>query len=271
VRAVLTGFVVTAAGTLPWAALVSLNLKYMPEVPWAVPPTALYIWLYWKYVRGAGWPRLTSEDRRNNCRAHDLPGDVWPAAIGAGILGLVALVLFQSVYGRLVSLPTQASEDLSGVPTITLFVSLIMSAVVAGVTEESGLRGYMQRPLEQHYGPVVAILLTGVVFGFLHFTHREVTIVLLPWYMGVALVYGALAYLTNSILPCVVLHAGGNMLGAMQLLVTGRSEWQTSEIRQPLVWESGTDASFWISVLALGVMTAVAAFAYARIPRAAKS
>jgi len=270
VRAVLTGFVVTAAGTLPWAALASLNLKYLPGIPWAVPPTALYLWFFWKYVRGEGWPRLTSAHRRNNCRANDLSGDAWAAAIGAGLLGLLALVLFQNVYGRLVSLPAQASEDLSAVPTFTLFVSLMMSALVAGIAEESGLRGYMQGPLEKRYGPTVAILLTGLVFGFMHFTHREVTIALMPWYMGVALVYGALAYITNSILPCVVLHAGGNMLGAVQLLGTGRDEWQTAGSQQPLVWEAGTSAMFWISSMAFIVVTAVAVRVYASVPRAAR-
>src|SRR5687767_8402484 len=84
VRAILTGFVVTAAGTIPWALLVSLNLKHWPELPWAVPLTALYIWFYWKYVRGVGWPKSNAEERIKNCRARDLPGDLWAGAIGAG-------------------------------------------------------------------------------------------------------------------------------------------------------------------------------------------
>ena len=37
-RAVLSGFAAAAAGTLPWAGLAALNLKYWPAVPWAVPP-----------------------------------------------------------------------------------------------------------------------------------------------------------------------------------------------------------------------------------------
>jgi membrane protease YdiL (CAAX protease family) len=269
-RAVLTGFVVTVAGTVPWALLVSLNLKHWPQLPWAALLTAIYIWFYWKYVRGAGWPRATSEARCKNCRAHDLSSEEWTGAIGAGIVGLVALLLFQNVYGRIVALPTGSSEDLTGVPAFTLFLSLFMSAIVAGISEESGLRGYMQRPLEQRYGPITAILVTGTVFGFLHFTHREVTIALMPWYMGVALVYGALAYITNSILPSVVLHAGGNMLGAVQLLAGGRTEWQTSTVPKPLIWESGADVSFWISFIGFITATVVAIWTYASLARTAK-
>ena len=60
--------------------------------------------------------------------------------------------------------------------------------------------------------------MTGSLFGFAHFTHPEVTLVLMPYYLAVAAIYGTLAYLTNSIWPSVVLHAGGNILGGDRLL-----------------------------------------------------
>ena len=270
VRAVLTGLIITAAGTTPWAFLVSLNLKHWSELPWAVPPTALYIWFFWKYVRGAGWPKSNAEERNKNCRAYDLSGDVWAAAIGAGILGLWTLILFQNIYSRMVNLPTQSTEDLSSIPLFTLLTSLIMSSIVAGITEESGLRGYMQRPLEQQYGPVFAILVTGTIFGLMHFTHRDVTIILMPWYMGVALVYGALAYITKSIMPGVVLHTGGNMLGAIQLIAGGRTEWQTDLKPKSLIWESGVDVSFWITCLGFIALTTATVWAYSMLGRMVK-
>ena len=49
-RAILTGTLVAAAGTLPWAALVAANSKHYPNIPWAVPPTAIYLWLFWRYA-----------------------------------------------------------------------------------------------------------------------------------------------------------------------------------------------------------------------------
>ena len=139
---------------------------------------------------------------------------------------------------------------------------LLMSALVAGVAEESSFRGYMQGPIERRHGPVVAILVTGSLFGFAHFTHPEVTLVLMPYYLAVAAIYGALAYLTNSILPCVVLHATGNVLGGIELLARGRSEWQTSSTPDRLIWETGTDASFWFSCVGLMVVGAAVVWAY---------
>lgn len=268
VRAVLTGSMATAAGTLPWAALVAANQKFWPSVPWAVLPAVFYLWLYWRYVRGEGWPRSTAEARRTNVRANQLSGDVWGAALLAGGLGLIALMLMQNVMNRMVVLP-QRHEDLSMFPFATLFLMLVMGSIVAGVVEEASFRGYMQGPIERRHGPVIAILVTGTLFGFAHFTHPEVTLILMPFYLAVAAIYGMLAYLTNSILPSMFLHAGGNVFVGLMFLTTGRSEWQDSPA--PLIWETGTDASFWVSVVAFLIAGAAAVGAYAALASAARS
>jgi hypothetical protein len=41
-------------------------------------------------------------------------------------------------------------------------------------------------------------------------------------------VYGMLVYLTDSTLPSMVLHAGGNIFSAFDLFTRGRSEWQAT-------------------------------------------
>lgn len=263
VRALLAGMAAAVAGTTPWALLVSANFEHWPAVPWAVLPTALLLWLYWRYLRGEGWPAATAAARRESCRANRVPDDAWGMAIFAGMLGLLALVLFLNVVNRMVRLPAQQIGDVSHVPVLTLFTFLIMSAIVAGVVEESAFRGYMQGPIERRHGPTLAILVTGTSFGFLHFSHPEVTVRLLPYYMAVAAVYGALAWLTNSIYPSMLLHAGGNVFSSLGLLTTGRGEWQASATPQPLIWKTGADTDFWVAVLIALAAGAAAVWAYA--------
>lgn len=265
VRAVLTGSVLAVVGTTPWALLAAANLKFFPSVPWAVIPTVPYLWFFWRYVRGEGWPRSTAESRRTNLRAHPLSSDVWASALLAGGIGLVALILILSVMNRMVRLPQQQLPDVSQIPFMTLLVLLLMGSAVAGIVEEASFRGYMQGPIERRHGPVIAILVTGSLFGFAHFTHPEVTLILMPYYLAVAAIYGALAYLTNSILPSVVLHAGGNILGGIDLLSRGHAEWQASSSSAPLIWETGADASFWMVCVALVIVGAAAAWAYAML------
>ena len=270
VRAIINGLLVAAAGILPWAFMAKLNITYTPEIPWAVVVNAFYLWFFWKYVRGKGWPQSTSESRRINSRANAVPDSIWGPAIIAGITGIAAMLAFQSVYGRMVALPQQSTQDLSNVPLISLVFMVIMGSIVAGMVEEAAYRGYMQGPIERQYGPVAAITVTGFVFALVHFSHPEVGVKLIPFYMVVSAVYGTLTYLTNSIMPAVFLHAGGNMLGAIDLFARGQSEWQAGGEANALIWETGPDASFWISTLALVVLTSISVWAYAALGRAVK-
>ena len=86
VRAVLVGSTVSAAGILPWVFLVAWNQKWLMSVPWAVLPTALYLWLFWRYLQGAGWPQSTAEARRTGLRANRLSSDVWGWRFSPGSL-----------------------------------------------------------------------------------------------------------------------------------------------------------------------------------------
>src|SRR4029453_3065943 len=133
-RAVLIGVAAAAAGTMPWAALVSANINHQSELPWAVPLMAIYLWLYWRYlVRGAGWRRSTAEARRMNARANALPQAAWGPALLAGLLGLASVLLLQGALSRVVALPQQRDLEVSRYPAVTVLMWVVMSAVVVGV------------------------------------------------------------------------------------------------------------------------------------------
>jgi Type II CAAX prenyl endopeptidase Rce1-like len=120
----------------------------------------------------------------------------------------------------------------------------------------------MQGGIERRHGPVLAILVTGSLFGLAHFIHPEVGIALLPYYIAVSAVYGGLAYATDSTLPGMILHSGGNLFSAFSLFAGGRSEWQLGSSRPTLVWQSGVDAAFVANVIVLLVVAAGAWLAY---------
>src|SRR5262245_17150745 len=126
VRAVLVGGVAAALGTLPWTLLVSLNTKYGSNIPWAVAPTGLYLWLYWRYFRGEGWPHSTTESRRSACRWNRVASEVWGPALFAGGAGLVAVLLLQGVLARLVVLPDQQDLDPTKYPFATTALWVLM-------------------------------------------------------------------------------------------------------------------------------------------------
>jgi membrane protease YdiL (CAAX protease family) len=266
-RAVLIGMLVMIAGTVPRNLVFAANLRYYASVPWAVPVTAVYLWLFWRYLNGRGPPESTARERRASLRANRISSHVWAWALLAGGLGIVVLVLALRVANRLVVLPPQRLPDLAHVPKLTVLSLLLMAAPVAGVVEEAAFRGYMQGPIERHYGLAVAILVTGTMFAV---AHLDVTLILWPYYVAVAAIYGTVTHLTGSILPAIVLHTSGNVYSNLDLWLHGQAEWQASSGPALLIWNTGTDASFWSAVVALLVVAAAMALAYARLARVAR-
>jgi membrane protease YdiL (CAAX protease family) len=257
-------------GSVLWGFLLApANLRVGRAVPWAVVPMALYLWTYWKFIGGEWGSPETAAARRQRLRANPLAPDVWIASLFAGMLGFAALFAFVGVLARLVPLPASAALTTpEGMPRVTVFLLLTMASIVAGVTEESAFRGYMQTPIEQRYGVLPAILVSGTMFGLLHFpNHPADVLTMLPYYIAVSAVYGGLTWAANSILPALVLHSGGDVWSLGRLWATGKPEWQLSSAPHGLVRETGVDSSFVIAVAALVALTGFTIWAYASLRR----
>jgi membrane protease YdiL (CAAX protease family) len=267
VRAVLIGMLVMLAGTIPRNILFAANLRVYPGVPWAVPVTAVYLWFFWRYLNGDGPPESTARERAESLRANPIAGRVWLWALMAGALGIVALVLALRVANRLVLLPQQRLPDLSAVPQFTVLSLLLMAAPVAGVIEEAAFRGYMQGAIERRHGLIVAILITGTMFAI---AHLDFTLVLWPYYVAVAAIYGTVTYLTNSILPAIVLHTAGNLYSNLDLWLHGKAEWQAPGGSAQLIHNTGVDPQFLISVATLLVALAAMLWAYVKLAHVAR-
>jgi membrane protease YdiL (CAAX protease family) len=248
IRAVVTGCLVCLAGTIVWSVLLGLNLKLAPSIPWAVPVMAVLLWAYWRYLGGKGWPRSTADTRRASLRVHTLSGSLWVWALATGLLSVASAVNLQLVYARLVRVPLETLPDLSRYPFLTVLGALVMSAAVAGFMEEAGFRGYMQVPLERRYGPVAASIVVAIVFCVWHFSHGfAYTVPRLPYYFAISIIYSAIAYLSNSLLPLVTIHASGDALGFLYVWLRGMPH------AKPLLWQSGSDAALWTE-LGLGLL-----------------
>src|SRR5882724_6622220 len=96
-RALFFGSLAAITGTLPWALLVSYNVKHGSDWPWAVPLTMVWLWVWWRYVRGEGWPKSTSEARRVASRVNEISDDVWAMGMMAAFAGLMTVVLYSAV------------------------------------------------------------------------------------------------------------------------------------------------------------------------------
>jgi membrane protease YdiL (CAAX protease family) len=122
----------------------------------------------------------------------------------------------------------------------------------------------MQGPIERRYGLAVAILITGTMFAIVHL---DFTLILWPYYVAVAAIYGSVTHLTDSILPAVVLHTGGNIYSNIDLWGHGQAEWQAASGPSALVWSTGADRSFWMTSMALVIVAVAMTWAYVKLAR----
>jgi membrane protease YdiL (CAAX protease family) len=209
VRFGLIGLVVMGVVTVPWSISSVLNLRLFPQVPWAIPATIPYLFLVTIYLGGRGWPESTREFRRRSLRAR-MPtarASIWSLLSGGG--AIAALWFVFAAVGGFEGPVTPGREAALG--RAVLLASVVVSAAVTAFGEEAGLRGFMHAPLEARLGPVAAIATTTTVFVLIHAGHGIRTLLSMsPFYLATGIVYGLLAYLTQSILPSLVLHFLGD-------------------------------------------------------------
>jgi membrane protease YdiL (CAAX protease family) len=238
VRAIVLGWVVLTIGsTVTFLPLLG-NLKFHPEIPWAFPITLVILSLYWAYFSGWGPPAATRDARKKLARATWPTARIWFAAIPVMLFGITALVALRLLLPSLVPVRAPSvSIPLSSYPVATVIGALLSIAAIAAVTEEIAFRGYMQKPLEEAYGIVPAVLIVGIMFWVAHLDHG-ITITHLPLQMSASIALGLLVYLTGSLIPAVIAHGAADILLQPAYLFR-RPEFVWKALSARPIWEGG--------------------------------
>ena len=268
IRAIGAGMAVIGAGTIPWSALVAVNVKLLPALPWSVAVMAVYLWLLGRFLNGWGWPGEFSEARRRAFRIARPRADLWRWSLIAGGLATLSLRALADVARRLSPRPGQdliPPEELAKYPFVTVLLLLLTTAAVAGFAEEAGARGFMQVPLERRYGPAAAIILVGLVFALMHFrlgvSDPSPWLLFTPLYVLVSIVLGILAWRTNSTLAGMIWHALFDAAGLLRYWWGGIPK---------SIWEVGPDLAFRVECALSVLFAAPALWAFRRLARASR-
>lgn len=253
VRAIIIGFGVLVGGNLLPQGLFVANVR-SPAVPWSVALIALYLWLYWQYVSGRWSPQSTAESRRRDLRATALTPVVWRWALIAGGLGIAALTTASTALARVIPLGLAFPPVLQSLPPMTRATLVVTISIMAGIVEEAAFRGYMQSRIERARGPVAAIILVSVVFVLAHLPTSVAAFPRMCLIFAASVGYGALAYLTGSILPGLVLHAAGDVFSfallwrSLQRTAPGAPA-HAAGIAGPTVWGNVVATAILVSVM----------------------
>jgi len=133
---------------------------------------------------------------------------VWPAVLllipSGALVGVGVFRLANLVFPVPESVLEQFSQEIfpAGIPWWQM---VFFIAVLPGICEEIAFRGTLLYGLHRRFRPVALTLMVGIIFGLFHVALFRI----IPTaYVGVVLT--ALALLTGSIFPGMLLHAGNN-------------------------------------------------------------
>lgn len=252
-------FLITVVTGGVWSLLVAINLMTSPQIPWAVVVMALLMWGMWQYLGGRGQPHRTSATRHTYRRANSVSGPVFGWSLVAGLLGVGAMIEGWIVLAQLVKLPANLLPDYTKYPVFTVIITLVMASLVTSVAEETSFRGYFLLRLERQFAVPVAIVIASVVIAPAHGLTQGFMWPTLLFYFLVDLMFGVMAYLTNSILPGIVVHSIG-------LFIFFSVVWPNDATRSQIS-ERGADGWYWGQVALTLILIALSFLAFLRLAK----
>jgi membrane protease YdiL (CAAX protease family) len=204
-RAIVTGIAVALV-----AANVSPLLLLRLGAPLGSAAEAIFLGIFLWWTSGGGPPRSMHVARKTAFRTVGLSPVQWSWSLVAALAFAVVVHAAIVVLFRLVPFPTEAFRrgyDFSFIHSRYLrWLAVVISAASAGICEETGFRGYMQRPIELRHGAAMAIAVSSLFFMLLHLTKGWALIGMVPIVFGAGILLGLIAWSSGSLIPGMVGH-----------------------------------------------------------------
>lgn len=263
VRAIIGGLLIGMIPANVWLVLlVILKLPVLEAVAIEVVLLAVYVW----WARGGGPPARFRAARMDYFRVRSLSGAQWFWGVIAAISFATTVHAAIVLLFRFVPYPAAAFHqgyDMSYIPTQQLkYLACVVSALSAGVCEEVGFRGYMQRPIENRHGPVLAIFISSLLFTLLHLTKGWALIGMVPIVFGAGVLLGTLARAAGTLWFGIL----GHWIMDIGLFAFWWTQVAGSFSQRPIS-ETGMDRAFTIECGVFVVMLIVMLTATARLHR----
>ncbi len=109
-------------------------------------------------------------------------------------------------------------REIIGIKSLVV-ANIFMVAVTPAICEELLFRGYIQRQLERSTGVVVAVVLTGLMFGFYHLQLSQVIPLAT---LGIYMAY--LTWITGSLIPAILVHLANNSFAILMSVYAEESD-----------------------------------------------
>jgi membrane protease YdiL (CAAX protease family) len=263
IRALIGGILIGMLAANVWPILL-LKLG----MPRAAVVELIFLGLYAWWAAGGGPPTRFKAIRADYFRVRSLSGSQWLWGVVAAVTFAASIHAAIVLLFRLVPFPAAAFHsgyDFSLIGSRqTQWLACVVSALSASVCEETGFRGYMQRPIENRHGPAVAILISSVAFMLIHLTKDWALIGMVPIVFGAGILLGTLARASGTLIF--------GMLGHWIMDIGLFAYWWTQIagiFTQRPISETGMDRAFFIECAVFAISVTLILVATARLRRLA--
>lgn len=250
-RSALIALVIALVPQGIWSALISLNLKTAPALPWAVLVAAVMLVLLWRFL-GYG-------ARRVLLRANRVPRRVFAWAVIAGLLGLGALTGAWILLAQFIRMPGNVLPAMGGVRRLVVVLVVLTGALISPICEEAGIFGYAQVMLRRDFSATSAIALSALIFAIA--PHPPLHVPFLPklaFFFATGITFAVSAELTDSILPGLLVHAVG-------LFTFFTMVWPNDPTRRLI--RDGAGRRLFVYGAQVMILTVLSALAFARLAK----
>jgi membrane protease YdiL (CAAX protease family) len=240
-----------------------MNLRVQP----ASVVEAIFLTLFVWWASGGGPRRSTQAARARAFRCVKLTSSQWLWGLIAAFFLAATVHASIVLLFRFMTFPTAAFRhgyDLSFIPSQPLrWLAVVVSAASAAICEETGFRGFMQQPIEQRHGVLVAVLISSLFFMALHLNQAWATLGIVPIVFSAGLMLGILAWSSGSLVPGIIGHFVMDV-GLFAYWWTGIAG---DFIALPIS-ETGVDRPFLVACCAFASSLTIALFAISRLRKA---
>ena len=144
----------------------------------------------------------------------------------SAIMGLSVIFLVDYLMSYLTFLPDFLSDTFNVLQSGWL--GIICVGILGPILEELLFRGAVTKVLLKKYSPLVAILISGLLFGIFHINPVQVVSGTL-----IGFVLAWIYYKTHSLIPCILIHIMNNCLSIYLSLTYPDVEYTSDLIGEP--------------------------------------
>ncbi len=134
------------------------------------------------------------------------------AIIVGSIAGTTLALIIAAVYKSRFKIFKKLQKDLTKTLKVMSgfnFFQILLISFIAGLTEEIFFRGFLQQVIEINFGLVTALIISGILFGVMHYISNVYTV----YIFFVSAVFGLIFVFTENLWGAIFAHFLFDLVG----------------------------------------------------------